>query len=397
MIAQSLLILLSIAILEFDGDSWTAPGWRVTEEWRIDPYEYVEDGEPSRGIATCETDGSWKLTLVDENDAYVIHQDGSVDRFPFDFDIESIRFSPNAEYCVMWDIYTDQFGRLDLSSGDFRLVSPFQDPGGLSYRWPKIRITDSGSVVLLHSRFLRIFDPDLNLVLSNDDHFPTNSSIGYSNNGELICVTNGDQVDAYDSEGSYLWTVDAQLIAMTQWGKVFVAQDGSTVLLTHDDNGEVSILDGESGIRIRNIDLTGTFAGDAKYSSNGDYVAFSRSESDRATDIRTVSAVLLANIHDEQDQTEFSFTYEAYQSIWMHKLRDVGNNGCQLYHFSKRQGPLKYVVYSADSEIIHCTNWIQSAGSTSQHLEFYAYLSDDGEGFCYFDGSNIVFETLERE
>lgn len=230
---QMLYIGLSIMSFQFEGGSWTSPYIEIVEEWRVDPYAFLEDGQPSKGIASTVYDDSgtsWRLTLIDEENAYVISQNGSVETVPYQFDAEIMRFSPDGLYCVMYDIYTDQCARLDLQSGDIEIFHPFQTEYHDGYRYPMIRVTNSGSLIVLHYTNLRLYDSDLNVVVLSDDHYSHNSSIGYSDNGNLVCVSNGDVIEAYNESGDLLWTYETVLLPTTnQYGRVYVSHNGVVV------------------------------------------------------------------------------------------------------------------------------------------------------------------------
>jgi hypothetical protein len=395
-------ILIALSTLLIEGGSWTAPGYSVAEEWRINPYDYIQESKPVTAYATTVEDENgcvWKLVLIDDENAYIFICNNLTETIPYEFTAEIIKFSPNAEFVVMYDIYSDRCARLDLVSGDLSIFSPFETPVlGEGYRYPKIKVTDSGSIIALHSRNLRIYDRNLNLTFTRDDHYFTNSSISCSDDGVLVCVTNRNLIEAFTESGNPLWSVETSLfpVSSNQYGEVYVSPSGNYVYATINNNTEILCLDGVTGQELESFEVSGTILRDLKFSSNNAYLAFNSVVANRSNPETTSCSVLQeACRSDNETNHQNSFTYSRDSNVWLHYPLALSNNGIQIYFFSNTGGYLKYILYSENGECIYCTDWFGFV-VTENTLHFDATLKDDGSGFCYGDSNTIIFCAIER-
>ena len=395
-----IVLLIAIGIFqatEVDG-LWTDQDCQITQAWSLDPSEYITKGSDSRGMANIvieDDEGIWQFTLVDDSRALLATREGIESEVRFDFDSERAKFSPNGRYIVMYDIRTEECARIDLYEEEFETVHPFREPYNDGYRFPLCSITDTGSIVLKHSNSFRIYDHDLDLVVCNDDHYPFNSAVCHSDDGSGIFVSNGDNVDAYNSSGEILWTRDLDLYPNRGYlSFLYCSPDGRSLVVPVDYSLELHVLDGDTGDIIHTRTTEGYIREWLTFSPNSSLYSYPEMLDREEDSGGVISLVLDAGPHDSEDLRRSEYV-EYLRGLRRHfEPIAVSNSGLQLYRVNTDDRVFRYVLFSPDFQPLYRSEEI-SWETWADEFTFSGAISSNSEEFCYFDGQVIQVFSIE--
>ena len=389
---------------DIDGDAaWTNPEYRITETWRVNPYEYVTDEIYPRGNV-CNVDDEeapgMQITLVDYEKAVLISQNGLEAEVGFDFSTEHLWFSPNGEFILLYNYRTEDCIRIDLLNGTTNEFRPFDDErvGGTGYRFLSPLLSNTGSVAYKCHQTFRMLDSDLNVVVSDNDHFRYNTCASMSDDGSTFYITNGDHIEAYDSERNIIWSREIeefpQELGMTT---IYTSSSGSVVCVVMDIAGKILFLDGETGAEISQISPERPFGRTVQLTDNCKYIAYSYFANSITGNngFATIYAGLLTDcLSDLYQINEYSIESDLSDG-WVLRLLALADNGVQMYMLAKAGRYIKYLLFSPTAELIYCTEWNETPRSFKNY-NIISYLRNDGEEFCYFNGDEIIFYSIQE-
>ncbi|OPL19391.1 MAG: hypothetical protein AVO35_10925 [Candidatus Aegiribacteria sp. MLS_C] len=373
-------------------------GYFTHEEWRVNPQDYIDCDELSRGKAVyIEGDETsyWQLYLVDQQEIRIVSQlTGEVVSYHHGFNCDEIRFSPNAAYCLLVNRQREECARIDLSTGDMVLFRPYDERHPTGTRPMMARISDCGSMLFLSDRELRILDAELHLIAESNDQFPMNPSVSYSQHGDFFCLTNGDHIDAYDEDG-LAWSIPARVIpSHNLWGRVYVTPDGRWTLACVSDKSQILLLDNATGRVQETIYLDGALYRHIYFSPNSMLAIYNSIDPEMDSDLvpETCELLVLGQSGDIKTSS-ISYSYDRSWGLWTHRPLAVADNGNSLWLFSNRPGFYRLILYSSGFDCISASGWITSH-STIPEFGFSSSLLIEGNGYCTFDGCELVFFSL---
>ncbi|MFO8183513.1 MAG: WD40 repeat domain-containing protein, partial [Candidatus Aegiribacteria sp.] len=360
------------------------------------PSEYITKGSDSRGVANIvieDDEEIWQFTLVDDSRALLVTREGIESEVRFDFDSERAKFSPNGRYIAMYDMRTSELARIDLYDEEFEVVRPFQDSTHDGYIHATCRITNSGSIVLVHGRTCRIYDSDLNLVVFN--YSSQISSMCYADDGSRVFITYGDSVIAYDSSGEMIWSRELDLYPNRGYVSfLYCSPDGRVLVVVVDYSLELHVLDGDTGDIIHTRTTEGYIREWLTFSPNSSLYSYPEMLDREEDSGGVISLVLDAGPHDSEDLRRSEYV-EYLRGLRRHfEPIAVSNSGLQLYRVNTDDRVFRYVLFSPDFQPLYRSEEI-SWETWADEFTFSGAISSNSEEFCYFDGQVIQVFSIE--
>ena len=394
-------ILLSTCILttplQIGEGSWTSPDIQVIEDWQFDPFDYINPADAFLGhiYSTTSEDGfDWQAILVDEEFVLILAKEGIADQIPYQSDVHQLRFSPNGRFVLICDYQNNLLTRLDLLEHDFQTFKPF--PEGINYIL--LTITDSGLIVAKRRSCLKLFNYDLEEVISING-LGINIYDKIVSGGSLFFVTNTTELSAYNETGRVLWTSEFPLPDKLQALK-YITTDSDGLRIVVLSYQELFVLDGMIGDELFYMDFEDFFGG-AWLSPSSDYLvcnfsAASGLEGDPAFGILLISEFdrmnpVIVNAESRYDSSD------GYTRLTPLSVSDNGLILC-LFRSNRFMGSNRFVLLSSECEPLWYTGWFCG------NPYFFSYLSGrrgaiqaDGSGFWFYDGSTVHFYKIQTQ
>ncbi|MBN2609181.1 MAG: WD40 repeat domain-containing protein [Candidatus Fermentibacteraceae bacterium] len=217
---------------------------------------------------------SWHTVLVAEG--YVLHfrDDVLIDSLTYEGDIDYIKFSANHRYLLGYSGTDNTMKLFDLieSTVVYQLVFS-HDMGLLSE--PSFRLADDGRIIAKYSTYLRIYDSDLNVILSSDDFEWGGNYIGMTHDGSRMYSSDDRYLRSFDANAYERWSVDLpESEGVTAWRRFTLSNAGRYLAIT--DLSKLYLYDAITGRKISEYDFeTGLL--EPVFSPNDAYIVISTS------------------------------------------------------------------------------------------------------------------------
>ncbi len=382
------LIMLVIPPAITSESSWTSPDIRIATEWSINVMDLVDPLELDIGTvyeAESEEGFEWHTVLVDKNFVLLLEGDAVVNSIPYSGDIWGITFSPDRRYLLGNCYHDEKLILFDLTESTVKSIPLFSREIGLPGD-PLIYVTNFGTVLVKQSTYLRMYDSNLNCILSRDD-FSWGRNVGLSNAGDRMYSTTYDSLRAYDMQGNLLW--NRELFEQHEFWQLnirefLISNDGSYLVITDFDKLQViSTADGTQCARFDFVEHIHD-------------PIFSESDSNLALCFvteATVGSIIISirdNIFALEDYIEISNS-RADREMPVHlSVLSISDNGYILGYLPFEYPSIygKFVLFNPDRKILWLSN-IMISYINRLSGPIYCGLQNDGSGFWYFDVESI--------
>ena len=381
------IIMLVIPPAITSESSWTSPDIRIATEWSINVMDLIDPLELDIGTvygAESEEGFEWHTVLVDKNFVLQLEGDRVVNSISYSGDIWGIAFSPDRRYLLGNCSHDEKLILFDLAENTVKSIPLFSREIGLPGD-PLIYVTNDGTVLVKQSTYLRMYDSNLNCVLSRDD-FSWGRNVGLSNAGDRMYSTTYDSLRAYDMQGNLLW--NRELFEQHEFWQLnirefLISNDGSYVVITDFD--KLQVISTADGTQCARFDLTEHIL----------HPIFSESDSKLAlcyvtdTTVGTITISVFDDMFKLEDYIEISSSRAEREMPVSLRVLSISENGYILGYFPFEYPSIygKFVLFNPDMEI----EWLSESMTSwkNRFIGTFCGLRDDGSGFWYFDGESI--------
>jgi hypothetical protein len=392
-------ILLAYPSAITSEEEWCAPGISVTEEWSLDVMNRIDPAFRHLGdvYGVESEDGfSWHTVLVAKG--YVLHfrDDVLIDSLTYEGDIDYIKFSANHRYLLGYSGTDNTMKLFDLieSTVVYQLVFS-HDMGLLSE--PSFRLADDGRIIAKHSTYLRIYDSDLDVVLSEDDFEWGGRFIGMTHDGSRMYACNDNSIKVLNANAEYSGRFDLPEsegeIALRNYA---VSNTGQYIAVT--DQSILYLYDARSGSRISEYSFE-TLLRDPVFSSDDKHLLVGTFTVPELTPLRPENGFGLALLSFMD--SDLSLVSEYYSPGLSGELPSffsdymVSTNAYSigfLYYFPSF---VRIVLLSDELEML----WLSGDASIPPYNAWFINhqqgINPDGSRLWFFDGQLLHFCIAE--
>ncbi len=382
------MIMLVIPPAITSESSWTSPDIRIATEWSLNVMDLIDPAYTHLGTVygvESEEGFEWHTVLVDKNFVLLLEGDAVVNSIPYSGDIWGITFSPDRRYLLGNCYHDEKLILFDLTESTVKSIPLFSREIGLPGD-PLIYVTNFGTVLVKQSTYLRMYDSNLNCILSRDD-FSWGRNVGLSSAGDRMYSTTYDSLRAYDMQGNLLWNrelFEQHELSEINTREFLISNGGSYVVII--DSDKLQVISTADGTQCARFDLSERIL-DPIFSESDSKLALCFST---PTSVGAITISILDDIFALDDYIKITSS-RAEREMPVHlSVLSISDNGYILGYLPFEYPSIygKFVLFNPTIEIVWLSNIITPFMNKFSG-EPYCGLLNDGSGFWYFDGESI--------
>jgi hypothetical protein len=396
------ILILNIPPAITSESSWTSPDIVITEEWSLNILDRIEPAYAHLGTVYDVEDENgfhWHTILVDKE--YVLHfeENTLVDSIPYSGNIWRMTFSPDCRYLLGYCDVDKRLLLFDLSENtvvSYPLFSQELDVTGN----PILRVTNSGTVLIKHNTYLRLYDSSFNCIISRDNFSWGGRFIAISDSGDHFYVESNNSIQAFDIEGNIVRSIDLP-VSVDENSNRAISLSGTGELIAVTDFNRLLIFETDTGNMITDYCFDDAI-GMTVFSASDLYIVVNCLTHPEVTPLQSINSFGLRTFSVDHQSVEICSEFhfpniieDSSMPYFFHRYF-ISDNGVIIGKLYYKPGLHREVLLTRDLEYV----WLSDNLSDNSNWYYRLILQQEGisrdnSTFWFFDGETIHSYLIE--